>query len=209
MTDQKAKGGQRPRIHWYPSGDFAKLPLHASGIYEGNNRSSASDYIVSSYTTSLSTLIKAREEFQPVRRQEIQILLFGEPNAPGLRPIPSVQEEIQRVATIAISASVQIRNTLGVAPVVKSVLQQIPAAHVLHLACHGQQHTEALKSAFALQDGPLTISDLMALDLPKAMLAYLGACETAKGDTIQPDQAVHLAASMLFCGFRSVVATMW
>lgn len=49
----------------------------------------------------------------------------------------------------------------------------------------------------------------MELKLTNAVLAYLGACETAKGDKYQPDQAVHLAASMLFCGFRSVVATMW
>jgi CHAT domain-containing protein len=41
------------------------------------------------------------------------------------------------------------------------------------------------------------------------MFAFLSACETAKGDRSQPDQAVHLAASLLFCGFRSVIATMW
>jgi CHAT domain-containing protein len=49
----------------------------------------------------------------------------------------------------------------------------------------------------------------MDLKLPKAMITYLSACETAKGGKKQPDQAVHLAASMLFCGFRSVVGTMW
>lgn len=37
----------------------------------------------------------------------------------------------------------------------------------------------------------------------------LSACETATGDSEQPDQAVHLAAAMLFVGFRSVIATMW
>jgi hypothetical protein len=40
------------------------------------------------------------------------------------------------------------------------------------------------------------------------MLAFLSACQTAKGDEDMPDQAVHLAASMLFCGFKSVIATM-
>jgi CHAT domain-containing protein len=34
-------------------------------------------------------------------------------------------------------------------------------------------------------------------------------CETAKGDEITPDEAMHLAASLLFRGFRGVVATMW
>jgi CHAT domain-containing protein len=45
--------------------------------------------------------------------------------------------------------------------------------------------------------------------LKRASLAFLSACQTAKGDQNQPDQAVHLAASFLFCGFKSVIATMW
>jgi CHAT domain-containing protein len=42
-----------------------------------------------------------------------------------------------------------------------------------------------------------------------AVLAFLSACRTAQGDANAPDQAVHLAASMLFCGFWSVIGTMW
>jgi CHAT domain-containing protein len=49
----------------------------------------------------------------------------------------------------------------------------------------------------------------MKLDLKDAVFAFLSACETAKGDTEQPDQAIHLAAAMLFVGFKSIVATMW
>jgi CHAT domain-containing protein len=55
----------------------------------------------------------------------------------------------------------------------------------------------------------LTVSDIMALRLPNVLLAFLSACETAKGDEKQPDQAVHLAAAMLFAGIKSVVGTMW
>jgi CHAT domain-containing protein len=68
---------------------------------------------------------------------------------------------------------------------------------------------DALKSGFILQDGMLTISKLMSLNLPKAFLAVLSACETAKGDLSQPDQAIHLAAAMVYVGFKSVLATMW
>jgi CHAT domain-containing protein len=59
-----------------------------------------------------------------------------------------------------------------------------------------------------MQDDMLTASKLMVLKLPNAFLAVLSACEMAKGDTSQPDQAVHLAATMLYVGFRSVVGTM-
>jgi hypothetical protein len=50
---------------------------------------------------------------------------------------------------------------------------------------------------------------LIELKLDDAFLAFLSACETAKGDKKQPDQAMHLAAAMLFSGFKSIVATMW
>jgi CHAT domain-containing protein len=80
--------------------------------------------------------------------------------------------------------------------------------HVLHLACHGEQKSSALASGFILRDKDLTIQDLMKLELKHASLAFLNACQTAKGIQDQPDQAVHLAASMLFCGFKSVIATI-
>jgi CHAT domain-containing protein len=88
------------------------------------------------------------------------------------------------------------------------LLEKTPA-HVLHMACHGVHNEDPLKSALVLHDGRLTIEDIMHLSLPRAVLAYLSACHTAKGDQNAPDQAVHLAASMLFCGFRSVIGTMW
>jgi CHAT domain-containing protein len=96
------------------------------------------------------------------------------------------------------------------AATVERVTDRIQSAHFVHLACHGTQHpTDALESGFYLSNGTLTVSKLMGLDLNQAWFAYLSACETAKGDAKQPDQGVHLAAAMLFAGFKSVVATMW
>jgi CHAT domain-containing protein len=87
----------------------------------------------------------------------------------------------------------------------------LPSATLVHIACHGlQDPEEPLESAFHLSDdGVMSVSDLMKLDLKGAYLAFLSACETAKGDRVQSDQAIHLAATMLFAGFKSVVATMW
>jgi CHAT domain-containing protein len=109
------------------------------------------------------------------------------------------------------AASARVLNDTSALCNVARVRADLTSAdvNVLHLACHGVQHTVPLKSSFILEDGALSIWDLMKLDLPQAALAFLSACQTAKGDSSQPDQAVHLAASMLFCGFRSVIATMW
>jgi CHAT domain-containing protein len=90
----------------------------------------------------------------------------------------------------------------------RALLEDTPA-HVLHLACHGIQDSNPLRSAIVLRDGKLTVEDIMRLSLPHAVLAFLSACQTAKGDKSAPDQAIHIAASMLFCGFKSVIGTMW
>lgn len=60
-----------------------------------------------------------------------------------------------------------------------------------------------------MQDGLLTISKLMQIEMPNAFFAFLSACGSAMGDRRQPHETVHLAASMLFAGFKSVLATMW
>jgi CHAT domain-containing protein len=175
----------------------------------GKNQVCVADYVVSSYIPSLSALIGSRDNFKPLPRHELRCLVTGESGASGLAYIPEVEKEIDTVGKNLISASATVLNDLHASPKVSVVLEQMPATHVLHLACHGFQDPDPLKSRFALSDGQLTISGLMKLNLPNAMFAFLSACETAKGDDKQPDQVVHLAASMLFCGFRSVVATMW
>jgi CHAT domain-containing protein len=93
---------------------------------------------------------------------------------------------------------------------VHEVTEALPRANIVHLACHGVQDQEdPLSSGFCLGDGKLAVCQLMDIKLDHAFMAFLSACETAKGDKNQPDQTIHLAAAMLFCGFRSVVATMW
>jgi CHAT domain-containing protein len=144
-----------------------------------------------------------------VLRQDLKAVLVAEPGLPGENYIPSVDEEVKAVSDLIQSASAQVMNDPSTRASRQSVLNGLPVAHIVHLACHGHQNEDPLQSNFALNDGPLTVSSLMNLNLPNAMFAFLSACETAKGDQDQPDQAVHLAASMLFCGFRSVIATMW
>jgi CHAT domain-containing protein len=154
-------------------------------------------------------LLKARDKLEPIPRHHVKSLLVAEGQAPGLPNLSKVDEEVRTIDKICKSANATVINDIRVGPTIESTIGHLPEVHILHLACHGRQMSQPLESHFALQDGPLTIASLMKLKFPHAMLAFLSACETAKGDKDQPDQAVHLAASMLFCGFRSVVATMW
>jgi CHAT domain-containing protein len=80
----------------------------------------------------------------------------------------------------------------------------------LHLACHGVQKPEApTKSALILDDGHLTLEEIIRLNLPNAQFAFLSACQTTTGDEKLSEEAVHIAGGMLLAGYRGVVATMW
>ena len=93
---------------------------------------------------------------------------------------------------------------------VEKVFHHLQDASFVHFACHGSQDIEnPLSSALLLGDGDLKVSKIMQKRNTNASLAFLSACETAKGDEGSPDEAMHLAATMLFAGFRGVVGTMW
>ena len=88
---------------------------------------------------------------------------------------------------------------------VAGVLDGIHDASIIHLACHGRQDpSQSLESGSIMDDGVLSMARLMSLNLPNAFMAFLSACETAKGDDQQPDQAIHLSAAIMFAGFQSV-----
>jgi CHAT domain-containing protein len=90
------------------------------------------------------------------------------------------------------------------------VIEALESTDLVHFACHGVQvGREPHESHFCLRSDNLTVEELMQTDLRTSFCAFLSACETAKGDRQHADEAVHLAAAMLFAGFKSVVATMW
>jgi tetratricopeptide (TPR) repeat protein len=215
LFKQKATGRSRPRLHWCANGDFVFLPIHAAGIYTGPKASQAccSDFVVSSYTPTISALLRAQKSATPIRSADVSMLLVGEDCATNLNmgKLWNVRKELACVESIATTK--HFGHTVEAIPsaaTVERVTDRIKPVHFVHLACHGiQDPTKALESGFYLRDGMLTISKLMDLRLDQPWFAYLSACETAKGDAKQPDQVMHLAAAMLFAGFKSVVATMW
>jgi CHAT domain-containing protein len=148
----------------------------------------------------------------PVQRGNLSLTLVAEKRAKqrNLELIPGVDKEIEYVAAAASLCNVKVLHQWVGSTILTDTADIMQRANVVHLACHGVQDTsDATKSGFCLGDGRLTIAKLMELKLDDAFLAFLSACETAKGDKEQPDQAMHLAAAMLFSGFKSVVATMW
>jgi CHAT domain-containing protein len=194
------------------TGELSFLPIHAAGETRYGVLECAADYFVSSYVPTLSALTKSRAGLPSFPRNEVTGILAACRNSPHQPRLDNVEKEVEIAMDCFTRASARILHSLS--PNVSSTLLQEAflaqkSAHVLHLACHGVQEENPLESAFLLSDGRVTIETLMHIHGPDALLAFLSACQTAKGSADQPDQAVHLAASMLFGGFRSVVGTMW
>jgi CHAT domain-containing protein len=191
------------------------LPLHAAGIYETNSVECCADYVICSYTPTLNALLRTQKSNPSFHRREAKLGLVAAAKAWDitLPALPNVEEEISNVRAAAERASVAVNdsgNCVGDAAIVTRAAEILKCTNLAHIACHGNQNVNnALMSGFCLSDGNLSVSRLMNLDLNDAFLIFLSACETAKGDEKQPDQIVHLAAAMLFVGFRSVIATMW
>jgi CHAT domain-containing protein len=92
----------------------------------------------------------------------------------------------------------------------RRVTEAIEDCTWIHLACHGVQRLdEPTKSALILEDGHLTLEEIIKLNLPNAEFAFLSACQTTTGDEKLSEEAVHIAGGMLLAGYRGVVATMW
>jgi CHAT domain-containing protein len=209
---QKAAGHDRPRVWWCLTGELTFLPIHAAGLTRDDGiLECAADYIVSTYTPTLSTLIKSRAGWHAIPRHQVTGILASCRDTLGQTRLDYAELEVHLTKACFIQSDVHVSHSSSP----NTTLQQLRTAlaerkmHIIHLACHGEQADNALESALLLSDGQLSIQELMTIRLPHAVLAFLSACQTAKGSKDQPDQAIHLAASMLFCGFRSVVGTMW
>ncbi|PVF92658.1 TPR-like protein [Serendipita vermifera] len=195
-----------PRIWWCATGPLAFLPIHAAGIYEsGSEDSQLSNYVISSYTPTLSALLDSPHS--PIT-SSFNLLSVIQPSAPGASSILNTKKELGYIRRrIAGRDHVVLEGEVGTKG---RVMRGMEECNWLHLACHGiQVPDEPTKSALLLEDGHLTLEEIIKLDLPHAEFAFLSACQTTTGDENLSDEAVHIAGGMLLAGYRSVVATMW
>jgi CHAT domain-containing protein len=164
------------------------------------------DYAISSYTPTLATLLTPR----PPTVNPFKIAVVIQPNTPGHPPLPFTESELEKIRSHVPNESLVTFGVPGSPASVGTIFSQLPDLSIIHLACHGRQDLRSpLESALLLEDGDLKVSQIIRMSLPNASLAFLSACQTAKGDENLPDEAIHLASSLLFAGFRGVVATMW
>jgi CHAT domain-containing protein len=195
-----------PHIWWCPTSQFTFLPIHAAGIY-GNPETltvTLADYAVSSYTPNLSVLLKARlREESPLK-----FLAVIQANTPGQSALPGATHELALMKTYVSQYPFDVLD--GSKATVDQVLKALEKYSWIRFSCHGQQNIKIpTQSGLCLHDGMMTLRQIINKPSPNAEFAFLSACQTASGDYLWPDEAMHLAGGMMLAGFRSVIATMW
>jgi CHAT domain-containing protein len=162
---------------------------------------SVSDYVVSSYTPTIAALRTAK----PVISDSFEMMVVIQS-----KTLPCTVQELQNIEARVPNEFLAKLGTPKALASVEEVVSRLPSASIVHFACHGHQNIQnPLDSALILEDGDLKVSRIMQQPMPNASLAFLCACETAMGDKNLPDEVIHLGATLLFAGFRGVVATMW
>ena len=204
--------GNLSRIFWRPTGPFTFLPIHAAGLYDTvspQHGDKVFDFVVSSYTPSLSILARSPNHGTVVSR-ELRLLAVRQPPSDGLPPLQGVATELGCIQK-AIKDSTCITLVESSAGTVEEVLELMKEVDWVHFACHGiQDPTSPTNSGLCLaNERRLRVSDIITFSRSRGGLAFLSACQTATGDKELSDEAIHIAAGMLFAGYSGVIGTMW
>ncbi|KAF8444075.1 CHAT domain-containing protein [Boletus edulis BED1] len=206
--------GDLSRIFWCPTGPFVFLPIHAAGLYGMQHFSSGhkvSDFVVSSYIPTLNILAQSPSP-SIAPSGDLRLLFVPQPPSDGQNHLQGVARELKQISTV-IGNSPSARTTLLESSVgtVEEVLGLMKDADWVHFACHGvQDAAKPTDSGLCLANGRrLKISDIIGLSHSRGGLAFLSACQTAMGDEGLSDEAIHIAAGMLFSGYGGVIGTMW
>ncbi|KAJ7248069.1 CHAT domain-containing protein [Mycena rebaudengoi] len=198
-------------IWWCPTGLLAFLPIHAAGLYDQSQApgSKLSDFLISSYTPSLTALVEGLRPHSGTQA-ELQLIAVTQPSAKGQSYLPGTQEEIQCIQRHVEGKTVHLQWLDEEMATIDEVQKGMRNSRWVHFACHGVQSDSPTESALLLAGSSrLTLSNIIQLNLPDADLAFLSACQTATGSKELQDESVHLTAGMLLAGYRGVIGTMW
>ncbi|KAG1871599.1 CHAT domain-containing protein, partial [Suillus subluteus] len=193
-----------------PTSLFNFLPLHAAGEYRANGESLSQQYI-SSYTPSLTVLIKACGHD---RSLSVSFAAIGQNHPSGASlTLDYVEPELELVQILLPPPpTVSFTKITSVDAMKSTALCALQDNTWLHFTCHRtQKYDEPFNSAFLMCDQLLSLLNITQMDLSWHQFAFLSACETAVGAFSMPDEVIHLAtaAGLQFAGVKSVIGTLW
>ena len=204
---RKFKVPEKSRVWWCPTGAFCSLPLHAMGPIPSDDRKKLyfSDLYIPSYTPSLSALIASRKRgslSDASDNLKPSILVVAQPDT-----LPGAISEIEVIQT----TKTPVTTLISAMATPKTVIEGLRGHRFAHFVCHGSLATDKpFHASLELHGDNLTLLNIIRSRLPAAEFVFLSACHTAElTEGSLTDEGLHLAAAMQYCGFRSVVGTMW
>jgi CHAT domain-containing protein len=196
---------EQSRVWWCPTSVFCSLPLHALGPIPSDVAPPRYflDLYIPSYIPSLSALIESRKPTtQPTSKPSILLIVHPD------EKMPKAFKEMRAVQ----GTGTQVTTLFSKKATPTAVLKRLRGHPFAHIVSHGVLETgKPFEASFKLEGKKgLQLLDVVRSQLPDAQFAFLSACHTAElTEESIADEMLHLAAAMQFCGFRSVVGTMW
>lgn len=136
----------------------------------------------------------------------------------GLKEIVAIAQAMKGrpISLLLDSATLAKRQTLPTSSGVASraaALALLPAASMIHIAGHARFNALApMQSRIFLDvasDSALSAEDLAHVDLSRAQLIVLSACETARGQVVTGVETFGILRGLMGAGARSVILTHW
>ena len=204
---RESKVPEKSRVWWFPTGAFCSLPLHAMGPIpsDDSNDMYFSDMYIPSYTPTLAALIESRNRgssSDASDNSKPSILLVAQPET-----LHGAFGEIKAIE----ATKTTVKSLISKNATPETVIEGLRGHRFAHFVCHGLLETgKPFDASLELHKANLTLLEIVRSQLPAAEFAFLAACHTAEltEDSVA-DEGLHLAAAMQYCGFRSVVGTMW
>jgi CHAT domain-containing protein len=125
----------------------------------------------------LSTLLPSGEDLSFILNSP-RTLAIGQAQPKGASALPGTIKELEHIRQIC---GQKVTSLEGDEANIAGVVAELRSAELVHIASHGQQIDPGFDSGLILHDGRLQISELIRQRVPLGRLAFLSACETAKG----------------------------
>ncbi|MGI8334482.1 CHAT domain-containing protein [Actinomadura scrupuli] len=191
-----------------PCGPFALLPLHAAWTSDPSRptgRRYALDEVLWTYAPNARELQWSHRRAEKTAA-EGRLVTVEDPALNDRRPLAYAGFEGQAASSLWHE---HLRIRSGQADR-STVMDAIPAADVLHFACHTlPDPADPSSVALALADGELlSIEDVSALRL-RARVVVLSACDTGIPNLDLLDEVIGLPGAFLNAGVAGAVSSLW
>jgi tetratricopeptide (TPR) repeat protein len=204
--------GDSPEVVLIPCGRLVDLPLHAArhpGLRADSGQSAAAGEGDPTYVVSRFTV-----RYAPSLRSLIESTAAADRRADRML---AVADETLRHTVGEAEAAIATFETSPPAPRLKrqsthaEIVAGLSANHVVHFACHAyfDRHEALASHVDACRDAPITLAEMLDLDLSRVRLVVLSACESALSDKSLPDEVVNLASALTQSGVAGVIGSLW